>query len=148
MVSDDNKTGWVAAWLLTIEGDLNMVAVRSGVEVIPTTTREPVVLATNTSQLLYRFGSPPLCSDLTSSLGETVSCKVERANCVYLPDVDGYPTFCSDRQYPNHDFQLVVFGEDWSDLDGSCFVVSGSLEPYRGVLQIQVFSRSQVSSCK
>jgi hypothetical protein len=43
---------------------------------------------------------------------------------------------------------LVVFGEDWGDLDGSCIVVSGSLEPYRGVLQIQVFNRSQVSSCE
>ena len=29
MVTEENKAGWVAAWLLTIEGDVNGVSVRS-----------------------------------------------------------------------------------------------------------------------
>ena len=29
MVTEENKAGWVAAWLLTIEGDVKMVSVRS-----------------------------------------------------------------------------------------------------------------------
>ena len=29
MVTEDNTSGWVAAWLLKIEGDVNMVSVRS-----------------------------------------------------------------------------------------------------------------------
>lgn len=29
MVTEDNTNGWVAAWLLTIEGDVNRVSVRS-----------------------------------------------------------------------------------------------------------------------
>lgn len=148
MVSDDNKTGWVAAWLLTIEGDLSRVAVRSGADVVPTAARGPVVLATNTSQLPHRFESPSHCSDLTSSIGETVSCRIEHAECVYGADVDGNATFCNDRPYPNQNFQLVVFGEDWSDLDGSCIIVAGYLKTHRGVLQIQAFSRSQVSYCE
>ena len=29
MVTEENEAGWVAAWLLTIEGDVNMVSLRS-----------------------------------------------------------------------------------------------------------------------
>jgi uncharacterized protein YraI len=57
MVSEDGKAGWVAAALLTIEGNLNRVSVKSNTvslslaptsKVIPTSTRKPVVVATNT----------------------------------------------------------------------------------------------------
>jgi uncharacterized protein YraI len=57
MVSEDGKTGWVAASLLTIEGNLSRVSLKSNTvdlslaptsKVIPTSTRKPVVFATNT----------------------------------------------------------------------------------------------------
>jgi len=161
MISEDSKTGWVAASLLTIEGDVSRLSVRSASQVLslasttnvvptqklpPTATRRPQIISTNTSQpLLSRF--TPLCSELADSLGEYVSCQIPRAYCDYLPDVNGSPTFCNDGPYPNRDFQLVVFGDDWSDFDGNCLIVSGYLGTYRGVLQIKATSRSQVSYC-
>jgi hypothetical protein len=158
MVSQDNKRGWVAAWLLTIEGDLSRVSVKSDsealslvptVKTVPTVTRRPIVVSTPTHQsLLSRFAPVPLCSESADKLGESVSCIIQRADCVYRPDVNGSPTFCNDRPYPNQEFQLVIFGEDWSDYDGSCIVVYGYLETYRGVLQIQAFDRSQISYCQ
>ena len=57
MSSEDGKVGWVAAALLTIEGNINKVSVRSVSEALslaptakiaPTSTREPVVFVTNT----------------------------------------------------------------------------------------------------
>jgi hypothetical protein len=57
MVSEDGKAGWVAAALLTIEGNLNRVSVKSNTgslslaptsKVAPASTRKPVVFATNT----------------------------------------------------------------------------------------------------
>ena len=161
MVSEDNKTGWVAASLLTIDGNISSVSVRSTSETLsmastakavptqklpPTATRKPLIFSTSTPKAI---ANPfmPLCSDVGDRIGERLSCKVPRAYCDYLPSVDGSPTFCDDKPYPNHEFQLVVFGEDWSDFDGSCLVVSGYLDTYRGKLQIQATSRSQVSYC-
>jgi hypothetical protein len=156
MVSEDGKTGWVAASLLTIEGNLNRVSLKSNSgdlslaptsKVIPTSTRKPVVFRTNTPEsLVSRF--VPLCSDAADQIGEMISCMIKRVDCVYRPDVNGSPTFCNDRPYPNQNFQLVIFGEDWSDYDGSCIVISGNLERYRGVLQIQAFRRSQITYCE
>jgi hypothetical protein len=57
MISEDDKQGWVFAPLLTIEGNLNRVTVRSAsdamnvaptVRAAPTSTRKPLVFATNT----------------------------------------------------------------------------------------------------
>jgi hypothetical protein len=154
MVSEDGKQGWVAVSLLTIEGNLSRVSVRSdtGVlslaptaKVVATSTRKPVVQATNTpQQLLSR--STMLCAEAT--VGERVSCQLPRAYCDYLPNVNGSPTFCNDRPYPNHDFQMVVWGEDWSALDGTCIVISGYVELYRGKLQIEPVSPSQVAFCE
>jgi hypothetical protein len=42
---------------------------------------------------------------------------------------------------------LVAFGEDWSDYDGQCLVVSGYLQVDKGLLQIQALQRDQVSLC-
>ncbi len=154
-----DKTGWVAAWLLTIDGDLNRLSIQSTSEALSLAPTEKL-LPTATSALLSRFFtntpqpvadpfSPiPLCSDTADRIGERLSCKIARAYCDYRPDVDGSPTFCDDRPYPNQDFQLVVFGENWSDYDGQCIIVSGIVSRYRGVLQIQGFSRSQVSYCE
>lgn len=161
VVSEDSKTGWVAASLLTIDGDLQQVSVQSSSEalslapatkIVPTqklpatATPKPIIPPTSTPQPIVNL--LPLCSDISDMLGERVSCRVQRAYCDYRPDVKGGPTFCDDRPYPNQDFQMVVFGQDWGDLDGKCLIVSGFLDTYKGVLQIQATSRSQVAYCK
>lgn len=136
IATEDNKTGWVAASLLTIEGDVTRVSVRSdsdGMSLAPTAIPSRLV---------------SLCSESGNKIGEYISCKIERADCVHRSDIDDNPTFCHDRLYPNQGFQLVVVGEDWSNYDNSCIVISGYLETYQGVLQIQGFSRSQVSYCE
>jgi hypothetical protein len=149
IVTDDKTTGWVAAWLLTINGELSRVSVQY------TNLVDWYFAATNTPSLLERFAvtdtpqAPstviPLCSQTT--IGQRVTCKIARAYCDYLPNVNGAPTFCDDRPYPNNDFQLVVFGEDWSDYDGACIIVTGLVGSYGGKLQILATSRSQVSYC-
>lgn len=161
MVSEDNITGWVNASLLTIDGKVNRVSIRSVAEVSnsalatkipptailqPTTTRKAFVFASSTARpALNAF--IPLCSQTANRNGDLVTCKIERAYCDYLPDVDGSPTFCNDRPYPNQNFALVVFGENWNDYDGFCIIVTGRVYLYGGVAQILASSRSQVSYC-
>jgi hypothetical protein len=160
MISEDQKTGWVAAWLLTIEGDLAQVSVRTDSESFslaptekvvptqklpPTSTRTPIIFFTSTP----KPDTPViLCSQADNHVGETITCKIERAYCDYRPDVDGNPTFCNDRPYPNHNFTLIVFDQDWSGYNGSCLLVSGRVSMYGGVPQIEGFSRLQVSYCQ
>jgi len=135
----DNFTGWVAAWLLTIEGDLSKVAVRYD--------SESIILAAETP--LPQVIQP--CANIANLLNSTVTCKIEIAYCVYLPDLEGSPTLCANEPYPNQLFQFVVFGEDWSEYTGRCMIVTGLLESYfdgqAGLLQIVGHDRSQVSSC-
>jgi hypothetical protein len=134
----DDFTGWVAGWLLTIDGDLSKVAVRDDFD--------HNVVATETSAAIQP------CANIANLLGSTVTCKIETAHCVYLLNVDGSPTFCTDKPYPNHLFQFVVFGEDWSEYNGLCMTVTGLLESYfngqKGLLQIVGHDRSQVSACE
>jgi hypothetical protein len=87
------------------------------------------------------------CFAAVDRIGEQISCKLEKAYCDYLSDIEVSSTSCSDRPYPDHIFTLLVLGEDWSDYDGQCLIVSGFLEVNRGALQIQALDRSQVSSC-
>lgn len=155
-----NSAGWVAVWLLTIDGDLNKVLVRNHSIVAnsseSTAVATKAVVNTPDSQaiatILAKLGMTqtvdmPLCSQSTGQVASQVKCKIERAHCEYRPDVDGNPTFCNDRPYPNHNFQLVAWDQDLSEYDGRCIIVSGFLETYAGVLQIQVYSTNQVSYC-
>jgi hypothetical protein len=139
MATADNFTGWVAAWLLTIDGDLSQVAVRYD--------SDHSVVATQTPP----FQAVQLCTNIVNLLGSTVTCKIETAYCVYLPDEDGSPTFCTDKPYPSQLFQFVVFGEDWSGYNGRCLIVTGLLETHfngqEGLLQIIGHDHSQVSFC-
>jgi uncharacterized protein YgiM (DUF1202 family) len=140
MATADDFTGWVAAWLLTIDGDLSKVAVQN--------ERDNFAVATQSPQ----FQSIQPCANIANLLGSTVTCKIETAYCVYLPDADGSPTFCTDKPDPNHLFQFVVFGEDWSEYNGICMTVTGLLESHfngqKGLLQIVGHDRSQVSACE
>jgi hypothetical protein len=135
METADGFAGWVAAWLLTIDGDLSKVSVQSGDNDTPTPEVQSV----------------PLCTDVANLIDSNVTCKIETAYCAYLPDADGGTTLCTDKPYPNHFFQVTVPGEDWSDYNGQCIIVTGALESFfngqEGLLQIVGHDRSQVSSC-
>ena len=161
MVSEDHQTGWVAASVLPNAGDISRVSIRDDSAMAnsgrPTLTSAEIafgaqaylteVAATNIPQSsLTRYVVP--CFETANRIGDYVSCRVERAYCDYLPALEGSPTFCNDRPYPDHNFALIVFGADWSDYEGQCIIVSGFLEIDRGLLQIQADSRSQVSYCK
>ena len=160
IVSDDHQTGWVDASILNIAGDISRVSVRDDSWAAnsgrPTLTSAEIaygaqaylteVSATNLPQAPGTQYVIP-CFETADRIGEHISCKMERAVCDYFPDVEGTPTICSDRPYPDHNFALIVFGEDWSYYDGQCLIVSGYLEIDRGVLKIQASQRSQVSFC-
>lgn len=136
METTDGFTGWVAVFLLTIDGDLSRVAERN-----------------NTGDLVTsELPSTELCTNIANLIGSNVTCKIEPAYCVYLPDVGDGSTLCTDMPYPDHFFQFVVTGEDWSEYNGSCLVVTGLLESYyngtEGLLQIAGQDRSQISFCQ
>jgi hypothetical protein len=88
-----------------------------------------------------------LCKDTYNMVGSTVECKIPRAYCSYQPTTSGEPTFCNNAPYPNHNFTLLIWGEDWSDYDGKCIIVSGVISIYQDKPQIEAFGRSQISSC-
>lgn len=160
MVSNDHQAGWVAVSLLSDAPDLSRVSVRDDSAMInparPTLTSAELaygaelyltkIAATNLPQWpLSQYVVP--CFETANRIGDNVSCRIEKAYCDYFPLVEGSPTFCSDRPPPDHTFTLLVRGEDWSEYDGQCLIVSGYLEIERGALQIQALRRSQVSSC-
>jgi len=140
METADGFTGWVAAWLLTIDGDLSNVSVQNDSGDFVAATESPPIQ------------SVQLCTNIANLLNSNVTCKLETAYCIYLPEVDSSPTFCTDKPYPSHFFQFVVFGEDWSEYNGRCVIVTGLLETYsngeEGFLQMVGHDRSQVSSCQ
>ena len=88
---------------------------------------------------------PTVCRNAT--VGQTVTCRIAHAYCDYRPDVNGKPTFCNDAPYPGHEFTLLVWGQDWSDYDGKCLIVTGFVSRYKGKLQIEASSRSQTEFC-
>ena len=160
VVSDDHQTGWVAASLLPAAGDIGKVSIRDSSALAnstrPTLTSAEVahgaeayltkVAATNLPGApLSPYETP--CFEYADRVGEYITCKLEKAYCDYLPDVEGRPTYCSDRPAPDQNFALVVVGEDWSQYEGQCLIVKGFLEIDRGVLQIQALTRDQVSAC-
>ena len=160
MVSDDHQAGWVSASLLPVARDLGRVSVRDSSALAnsarPTLTSAEIahgaeayltrVAATNLPGApLSPYKTP--CFEYADRIGEYISCKLENAYCDYLPDVEGSPTYCSDRPAPDHTFTLTVPGMDWSNYDGKCIIVSGYMEIDRGILQIQALSRDQVADC-
>lgn len=160
MVSDDYQAGWVAASILPDAGDITKVSVRDSSALAnssrPTLTSAEIAHGADaylTSVAATNLPDAPLsaymvpCFQSADRIGDYVSCKLERAYCDYLPDLEGSPTYCSDRPAPDHTFTLTVFGMDWSEYDGQCLVISGYLEINRGVLQIRAHKRDQISSC-
>ena len=79
--------------------------------------------------------------------GTFVTCQVGRAYCSYRPDINGEPTFCNDAPFPTHSFTLLVWGQNWSDYDGDCLLVTGQVTRFEGKPQVVATSRSQVETC-
>ena len=80
--------------------------------------------------------------------GASVTCRVERAYCDYRPDVSGRPTFCnSPRPFPNHEFTLLFWQEDRSDLDGECLVLTGFVSLFEGTRQITSDDLDELRKC-
>jgi hypothetical protein len=88
---------------------------------------------------------PMECSE--APLGENVTCIIQKAYCSYKPSIKGNPTFCNDAPYPNHNFTLLVWGQDWTKFDGECLNVTGYIHLYKGNPQIEATSESQVRIC-
>lgn len=160
IVSEDYQTGWMSASLVSDTRTLNKVSVRDDSgwanSSRPTLTSAEIahgaqaylthVAATTLPQSpLTQYMVP--CFETANRIGDHISCRLERAYCEYLPTSEGNRTFCHDRPVPDHSFALTVLGEDWSDFDGQCLIVSGYLEIAGGVLQIEAFRRSQISFC-
>ncbi len=106
---------------------------------LPTSTNFP---AGPTSMMIIE------CKDTKDKVGQFVTCKIQKAYCEFLPDVNGDPTFCNDAPYPNNNFTLTVFGQDWSDYDGKCIVISGTISSYQGKPQILTKNRARISDCE
>jgi len=87
------------------------------------------------------------CKNTSNKVGQFVTCQIPRAYCEFLPTTNGDPTFCNDAPYPNNNFTLVVFGQDWSEFDGECIIISGTRSTYGGKPQIQTENRARVSYC-
>ena len=94
---------------------------------------------------------PPLVAPIVdcanTGAGSFVTCRIGRANCSYRQDINGDPTFCNDAPFPSHSFTLLVWGQNWSDYDGRCLLVTGQVTRFEGKLQIVATSRSQIESC-
>jgi hypothetical protein len=160
MVSDDHQAGWVALSALPDAGEISQVSLRDDPAMAnparPTLTTAELAHGAKTYLTQVAATNLPrssdnryivACFEMADRIGDIIKCKMEKAYCDYLPDLEGSPTFCIDRPAPDHVFALVVFGEDWSGYDGQCLLVSGYLEVDRGTLQIQALQPSQVSSC-
>ena len=161
VISDEDQTGWVAATILTNPGNLSRVSVRDDYAMVnsarSTLTSAEIangaqvyltrLAATNRAQApLSEYTEP--CFEAVNQIGKQILCRLEKAYCDYLPQAEGSPTVCIDRPAPDHTFSLVVFGQDWSEYDGQCLIISGYLEVNWGMLQIQALRRSQVSLCQ
>jgi len=132
----DNLTGWVNVRYVKIMPPPNLV---TGLDTPSAPTDTPSV------------ENIPPCSQFANQVNSNVTCKLKQASCQYRSDVGGNPSFCSDRPAPDYIFQLMVQGQDWSDFDDHCMIVSGFLEAKfdgkKAWLQMLETSRSQVSEC-
>lgn len=148
LVSSDEFSGWVSSEYMDIAGDITALPIIadtvrfSNVPTAKPKPTTPVVKKTNTPLPEYI-----LCKDTSNLIGSHVTCKIPRAYCSYEPSTSGKPTFCNDARYPNHNFTLLVWGSDWSFLNGSCILVSGRVTSYQGKPQIEASSEAQVSYC-
>jgi uncharacterized protein YraI len=156
-IDANGNFGWISVEFSSIEGNtdtLPIIPEDITVSALPTsntvfaTTQKPSPTFTpkkTSTPFIFPTTDITLCSN--APLYTNVTCKIRRAYCSYQPTTSGQPTFCNDLPYPNHQFALLVWGSDWSDLDGYCLIVSGYMDRYAGKRQIVATSRLQVSFC-
>jgi hypothetical protein len=135
--SFNGQQGWIQDFFLDVDGNTSRLPQVAYVPV-PTSTKRPQVAPAEPSSA---------CAIMSARAGEFVNCKIEHAYCSYQPATSGSPTFCNDAPYPNNNFTLLVWGEDWSDYDGKCIIISGLMSLYQGKPQIEAVGRSQISLC-
>lgn len=150
------KWGWVALLglvMLACAVAQDVVQPAGLVEIQPVTeaaTQQP--LASATIEIWPTETQPALSlvpsGEASAYNGQWLIVRIERAYCSYHPDIDGQPTFCNDQPYPQHDFTLLVWEQDWSHLDGLCLLVRGQVELYQGKAEIIVDNPNQVSECE
>ena len=127
--------------------DVSNVAVDQIQDVLPTSTI-PAPPPTQTSAPVVE--QPPSVvpsAEAINYLGQRVIVRIEHANCNFRADVNGAPTFCNDKPFPEHDFTLLVWGEDWGFLDGACIQVEGVIEAFEGRAEIIAEDLDQVDDC-
>jgi uncharacterized protein YraI len=156
-----NLAGWVSLSYLVVKGNLaalpvlDQVAGGGGVAAAPQATSvaqsSPMPLPGTERPTYTSAPAAPAvlqCADTFSEIGQFVSCEIPRASCAYHPEIKGSPTFCNYPPYPDHQFTLLVWGSDWSDLDGQCVIVKGLVVYYQGKPEIEARSRSDIGSCQ
>lgn len=153
-------SGWISLNYLSTENDIENLPVASiddegdlssqtqtavvTLTPLPTVTKKP--RDTNTPR-----PSPTRsildCQYASNYVGSYITCKIPYAYCSYQPSVSGKPTFCNDAPYPNHNFTLVVWGNDVSYLNGNCILISGYVTTYQGKPQIEKEDISGITYC-
>ncbi len=129
----------------------------------PTSSRTPLPTKPPATLTATPFGTPAPTSTLTASptatpfmalcantgffIAEQITCRLPKAYCTYEPLASGSPTYCYDAPAPGNSFVMLVSNADWSDLDGRCLIISGTVTQPHGIPQIEVTSRDQVAYC-
>lgn len=86
-------------------------------------------------------------------VGEKATVCGEVVSTHYASSSNGEPTFLNlDEAYPNQVFTVVIWGDDREKFDepevkyrGKNICVIGKIKSYRGIAQIILYSKSQIS---
>lgn len=108
---------------------------------IPTEIIEPTIYPQPTPEPENVY---PECSQ--ASIGDNVTCVIMQSSCSYMPKIKGKPTFCNDAPYPGNNFTFLAWGEDLSQYDGKCLIVTGMATLYKGKPEI-IGTESSLSVC-
>lgn len=98
------------------------------------------------------FGATYNTSQATLHIGENATVCGTVVSAKYAYSSRGQPTFINlDRAYPNQKFTVVIWGSNRADFNrpeykyrGRDICVTGYIDSYRGVPQIEVESPSQI----
>jgi hypothetical protein len=150
------KWGWVMFIIMMMLAcsNVNRTLQPAGIAEVqpltPESTKSPEPIEPITSQLTIDEPSLLIIPSAEASAynGQWVIVRIEHAYCSYHPDIDGQPTFCNDQPYPDHNFTLLVWEQDWGYLDGLCLLVQGQIELYQGKAEIIAEGPDQVSECE
>jgi hypothetical protein len=115
---------------------------------VPTKTAVPPTQQPTDAVELEEEVTWVLSGDAGNFLGQVITVRVELSHCAYKPNINGSPTFCNDKPYPDHSFTYLVWGKDFSRFDQLCVLVSGEIVEYDGKQQIVVEEEDQITPCE